>query len=520
MRLIVWNKNINENKKIEQMELLLNLGKQVLSINDLNKLLEVSVDLVIELAIAERGLIILFDSDNEIIFETARHLDKRDIDNPKFEISRTIINKVKENGKPLFFRNAKEEAILKDSYSAVKFKLLSVICVPLIYNNQTFGVIYLDNKKVENAFNNETNEFIIRFADFISLAAYNACKQKKLKNKVGRLELELRGKYQFESIIGHHPKIVELLKLVSQVSNIDATVLIQGESGTGKELVARALHFNSYRNEKPFVPINCGAIPKNLLESELFGHVRGAFTGANKDKIGWFERANGGTIFLDEVSEMSQALQVKLLRVLQSGEYSPVGSSENNFTDVRIIAATNKDLTYLISKEKFRDDLYYRLNIIDINLPPLRERQSDIPILIQHFLNIYSNQYKKENLHLTNKTESLLESYDYPGNVRELENIIQRAVALVEGKQIEPGHLPQNIYSTKKIISSESKISDFKFAKNNMLEKFELDYITECLKSSNGNISQAAKAAGIQYANFYAKVKKYNIEPTLFKNSK
>ena len=200
-----------------------------------------------------------------------------------------------------------------------------------------------------------------------------------LDDPLNTLEMELRSNYRFEFIVGHHPSMIKNLKLVSQIADTDATVLIIGESGTGKELIARALHYNCKRQDSPFVTINCGALPESLLESELFGHVKGAFTGAIKDKPGWFESANGGTIFLDEVCEMSPALQVKLLRILQTGDYSPVGSAENRKCSVRFVAATNQDLLAFVHEGKFREDLYFRLNVIDIELPPLRERKSDIP---------------------------------------------------------------------------------------------------------------------------------------------
>ncbi|NOZ69367.1 MAG: sigma-54-dependent Fis family transcriptional regulator [Deferribacteres bacterium] len=243
-------------------------------------------------------------------------------------------------------------------------------------------------------------------------------------------EAELRSRCYFESILGHHHGIIEVLKFISRAADTDAAVLIRGESGTGKELVARALHTNSRRRERPFVPVNCGALPESLLETEMFGHVRGAFTGAVRDRAGWFERADAGTIFLDEVSEMPPALQVKLLRVLQSGEYSRVGSTEIRRCDVRILTATNADMQHLVKEGKFRGDLYYRINILDIEIPPLRERRSDIPLLVRHYLKIYGTRHGRDILRMGRDAEALLLSYDFPGNVRELENIIQRAVIL------------------------------------------------------------------------------------------
>jgi transcriptional regulator with GAF, ATPase, and Fis domain len=460
----------------------------------------------------------LFDAGGQTLFETARNLNKEDIACPEFEISRTISDKVKAEKKSVCLRNALADPIYRKSKSVARLKILSVICIPLRKNETIFGVLYLDNRTVRGAFEQETCAFFVdQFADFISLAAYQALERRKLRDQVHDLEQALREKYQFESIIGHDPKIVEILKLVAQVTDTDATVLIQGESGTGKELIARALHYNSQRKEKPFVAINCAALPENLLESELFGHVRGSFTGAIKDKTGWFETANGGTIFLDEVSEMPPHLQVKLLRVLQSGEYSRVGSAEICVTDVRVIAAASRDLQKLVKQEKFREEFYYRLNVIDISLPPLRDRKGDIPILSQHFLNKYSVKYSKENLRLSREVELQLLNYNFPGNVRELENILHRALVLAEGPVIEPCHLPANVVATSKTPARKDQLQPFKKAKQDAVAVFEKEYISNSLKASKGNISHAARTTGVDLKNFYAKMRKYGIDPLAFK---
>ena len=288
----------------------------------------------------------------------------------------------------------------------------------------------------------------------------------------------------FESIVSQHPNMVQILKLIAQIADTDANILIQGESGTGKELIARALHCNSSRNDKPFVPVNCGAVHENLLESELFGHARGSFTGAVKDKVGLFESADGGTIFLDEVSEMAPSMQVKLLRILQSGEYNRVGSAEICHSNARILTATNRDLLENIGEGRFREDLYYRLNVLDIVLPPLRERKCDIPILSQHFLDIYGLKYGKEDLRLSQNAEALLSTYGFPGNVRELENIIQRAVVLANGKYLEAHHLPKALYKGKTSFKNKEKISTFRVSKQKVIEQFERRYIMHSTRHS------------------------------------
>lgn len=318
-----------------------------------------------------------------------------------------------------------------------------------------------------------------------------------------------------ELIIGDHPKMARILMLIEQVADSDTSILIQGESGTGKELIARSLHYNSARKDKPFIPINCGALPENLLESELFGHVTGSFTGAIKDKIGWFMRAQKGTIFLDEVSEMPPTLQVKLLRVLQSGEFSQVGGTEILYSNVRIITATNQNLYILVKKGKFREDLYYRLNVIHIELPPLRDRKTDIPQLVQHFLKIHNSKSGLKKKYLSPKAESLLLNYNYPGNIRELENAIQRAIILVEGNIIQPKHLPEIVCESQEGKNSQKKVENH--SQNSTAEKAEQEFIIFCLENTQGHISKAAEKAGINVSNFYKTMKKYSIDPRDFK---
>lgn len=308
--------------------------------------------------------------------------------------------------------------------------------------------------------------------------------------------------------ISQDPKVLEVLDMVAQVANTDATVLITGESGTGKEFIARSLHEKSGRDRAPFLAVNCGAIAETLQESELFGHARGAFTGATEARIGRFEAAHRGTIFLDEISEMSKALQVKLLRVLQYGEYAPVGSTENRLCDVRVIAATNQNLRPLIAAGVFRPDLYYRLNVIRLELPPLRQRRNDIPLLINHFLHIFGATYHKPHLQLHADTRDLLLRYDFPGNVRELENIIRRAVILCRDRLLVPGHLTPEVLTG---LSAPTQVADFHSAKAHALEAFERSYLLTILVECGGIVSRAARRSGLSERNFHQKLKKYGI---------
>jgi transcriptional regulator with PAS, ATPase and Fis domain len=317
--------------------------------------------------------------------------------------------------------------------------------------------------------------------------------------------------------LGQDPKIIEAVDIVKQVADTPATVLITGESGTGKELIARALHKMSFRCNAPFIAVNTGAIAETLQESELFGHTKGAFTGASERHIGKFEAADGGTIFLDEISEMGSAMQVKLLRVLQSGEFSPLGVAHNRYCDVRVVAASNMELLPLVDEGKIRKDLYYRLNIIQIDLPPLRERRVDIPLLIQHFVNIYSHEYNKPDLQIDPEVQNILLYYDYPGNIRELENIIQRAWILCRDNCVHKNLLPKAMLSESSW-RSETLTKSFHEGKARVVEEFERSYLTSILKESGGIVSRAALRSGLSEQNFHVKLKKYGIEGMAFRS--
>lgn len=318
------------------------------------------------------------------------------------------------------------------------------------------------------------------------------------------------------SFLTQDSRLFEILDVVSQVADTDATVLITGESGTGKEFIARALHENGSRRTAAFIAVNCGAIAENLQESELFGHVRGAFTGATEDKTGKFEAADGGTIFLDEIPEMSRTLQAKLLRVLQHGEYAPVGFAKNRYCNVRVVAATNQNLQPLIEVGKFRQDLYYRLNIIRLELPPLRQRPGDIPLLITHFLRLFSAAYQKSERHISDEARQKLLEYDYPGNVRELENILRRAVILGRESVITCRQLPPEVLYPRRTDSRTTPAS-FHEAKARAVEEFEQAFLIDVLKQCGGIISRAAQCCGLSERNFHGKLNKYHIHGASFR---
>ncbi|MBN2497976.1 MAG: sigma-54-dependent Fis family transcriptional regulator [Deltaproteobacteria bacterium] len=329
-----------------------------------------------------------------------------------------------------------------------------------------------------------------------------------MSRQISRLHASLKIYTDREHVVGNSRAMRSVIEKLPSIAQTDASVVIYGESGTGKELVARTIHYFSKRANKPFVPVNCGALPENLLESELFGYKRGAFTDAHADTPGLVEEANTGTLFLDEVGEVSPRVQVKLLRFLQEKEIKPLGSTKILRADVRIISATNKDLKAAIEKGEFRDDLYYRLNIVPILIPPLRERKEDIPLLANHFLRKFARDYKREDVELSPLALQKLVGYDWPGNIRELENKIQQTLVVTTGDVIRPEEID---------VPGESRT--FKAEKRKVVGEFEQNYVSKMLSFHRGNISRAAKAAGMDRKNFWQLMKKYRIEARAFNES-
>jgi DNA-binding NtrC family response regulator len=324
---------------------------------------------------------------------------------------------------------------------------------------------------------------------------------KRERDKNILLTQALEKRYSFGNILGKNTRMEEIFELISDIANTDSTVLIQGESGTGKELIARAIHFNSHRKNKPFVVANCSAYSQNLLESELFGHEKGSFTGAIRRKIGRFELANGGTIFLDEIGEVSPPTQILLLRVLQDHRFERVGGEETLEVDVRAIAATNKNLTDEMKKGTFREDLYYRLNVIPIFVPPLRERKDDISLLAPHFLQKFSHEKGKEIINFSSEVMEIFLSHPWPGNVRELENVIEHAIIVAKQDKILPRDLPQYLLQKLSVPQEFTTLQDY-----------EKDLILRTLEETNWNKHKAAKRLNINRSTLYGKMKRYGLE--------
>jgi DNA-binding NtrC family response regulator len=350
----------------------------------------------------------------------------------------------------------------------------------------------------------------------VAVVVRKAAEFLRLRQENHILRKAVRDQYRLEQLVGVSEPIRQVMEFVLKVADSDSTVMIQGESGTGKELVARMLHFNSLRKDRPLVPVNCGAIPETLLESELFGHEKGAFTGATHSRMGRFELANGGTIFLDEIGEMSLPLQVKLLRVLQEREFERVGGNRTIHVDVRIIAATNQDLDTLVEEKRFRKDLFYRLNVIPIVIPPLRERRSDIPLLIDHFLARFNQSKHTEITGLDPDALHMLTEYDWPGNIRELENMMERLVVLKKHGTLSIEDLPEKI--CRKSSSIELKEQFIRFSEDGInlsreVEQYEKHLIMEALRKANGVTSRAAQLLQLNRTTLVEKLKRKGVDP-------
>ncbi len=360
--------------------------------------------------------------------------------------------------------------------------------------------------------------------DDLSLTVGKAAERKALKDRTRALEEALTARSQFEDLIGQSSQMRAVFKLVETVSHSTATVLIQGESGTGKELVARAIHYRSARKDKPFVAVNCSALTETLLESELFGHMKGAFTGATGNKKGLFEAADGGTIFLDEIGDVPPATQVRLLRVLQEGEVKRVGANEPVKVDVRVIAATHVDLSRAKELGKFREDLFYRLNVITIDLPPLRDRPEDVPLLAHHFLKLYAAKLVKKVTGFTPRAMEALTVNRWTGNVRELENVIERAVVLTSNEVLDVEDLPPGFQEAPQAGSPVEVFSlahlPYAQAKRLAMRAFERRYLTALLERNNNNVSSAARAAGVDRSNFRRLLKQYEVAGRSMKQRK
>jgi transcriptional regulator with GAF, ATPase, and Fis domain len=466
---------------------LFKISRVVHAIRDLNELQGQLLDLIFEIAPAGRGAILLADKEGQqfnSMFVRMRQAGQA----PLVKVSRTIARQVLEQGVGILGSDVPGSDELREVESLAASQVRSLLCVPLTVFEHVIGCIYLDSDSVSNRLNEEHLQLVTAIAGISAVALENARRVHWLEQENERLTVEIS---QERSLVGDGPRMQEVYQLLKRAAPTDTTVVIEGESGTGKELAARALHRNSPRASKPFVAINCSAIPETLLESDLFGHERGAFTGAASLKKGRLEVADGGVVFLDEIGEMAPSLQVKLLRVLQEREFERVGGTHPIKVDIRIIAATNCNLEQAVRDGKFRQDLYYRLAVLKITMPALRDRPEDIPMLVRHFVQKHAKRCKVRPRPISDAALACLVNYDWPGNVRELENAIERALVLASSDVILPEDLPESLL--ERPLLPEMTEATYHLA----IKELKKQLILDALEQTHGSYADAARLLGL-----------------------
>lgn len=489
--------NINHIKNLSKSEFesLYEFTEILNSANRQDSLIEDTIDIVIKVINAERGLFVrYFESTDSFSIITARKISNESITD-LHQFSSGILQKVIKEKKPLLYHDVMSDPNLSQFESVQIHRIKSVIGVPIIRDGNVWGIIIADSQLDRREFTEENLLFLSFFSNLVSLALDRIIKLEELEKENQILLNRLQSMENVPEMIGVSQVMRTLSQLIHRVAQTEATVLITGESGTGKEVTAKAIHQLSKRKDKPFLAQFCGSIPDNLLESELFGYKKGAFTGANTDKQGLLEAADGGTFFLDEIADISPALQAKLLRVLENREIIRLGDVKVKKIDVRILAATNKDLQQLVKEGAFREDLFYRLNVFPIKMPPLRERREDIPILAHHLI----QRIAKKQMAIESAAVKKLEGYFWPGNIRQLMNVIQRAIILCDADRI----VTDNV-----ILEDEKSLENF----NGTLGEFEVLLLKKRLEQFNGNRTLTAKSLDVSVRWIQLKLKELGIQ--------
>ncbi len=506
-------------RKVQELTVLYEIGQLLVSSPDPKEALNPILKILHSRMGMERGTITILDSETQDLnIEAAHGLTNQERQRGHYQIGEGLTGKVVETGEPVIIPHVGEEPLFLNRTKArgdIGKENISFICVPIRIGSFVCGTLSVDRLfSKEVSFEEDLRLLTViasNVAQAVRISRMMAEEKDRLRHENVTLREQLKERYSFYNIVGRSNKMREVFEAIDQVSASDATVLIRGESGTGKELVANAIHYNSLRSEKAFVKVNCAALPETLIESELFGHEKGAFTGALERRIGKFEHAHKGTLFLDEIGTLNLTAQAKLLRVLQEKEIERIGGTNTIKVDIRIITATNKPLEKALKEGNFREDLYYRLNIFPIYLPPLREKKTDILLLADYFLEKYSKKYKKDIRRISTPAIDMLMRYHWPGNVRELENCMERAVLLCADRVIHSYHLPPTTQTAEE--SGTVSSSSLQVA----LSTFERDIIIDALKSAQGNITAAARLLDTSERIIGLRVNKYRIEPKQYR---
>jgi Nif-specific regulatory protein len=506
-------------RKIEELSLLFEVSQILDRSIDMKQVVSPVLKAVADQMAMERGTITLLNRNTgEISIEAALGLSNSQREKGRYQLGEGITGKVVQSGKPMVIPDIAEDPQFLNrtgARKAIERRKISFICVPIKIGNETIGAFSCDRPSTDRMGLDEDVRLLSilgsMIAQAVKLRQQVQEEKQRLVEENTRLQAKLQDRFKPSNIIGNSRAMQGVFDLIAQVSKSEATVLIRGESGTGKELVAHALHYNSHRAEKPFIKVNCAALPETVIESELFGHEKGAFTGAISTRHGRFELANSGTIFLDEIGDLSATTQVKLLRVLQEKEFERVGGNDTIRSNVRVIAATNRVLEDLLETSEFREDLYYRLNVFPIHIPPLRDRKSDITLLADFFTEKYSGKNLKSIKRITTSAIELLTIYHWPGNVRELENCIERAVLLSSDEVIHGHHLPPTLQS------AESTGTELHSTLAEALDNLERELVLDVLKSTKGNMAKAARQLGITERIMGLRVQKHGLDARHFK---
>jgi Nif-specific regulatory protein len=488
---------------------LMKVSTTINAIRGVEELQRTLLELLFEVVPADRGAILLTSNSAEVQdseFASVFGLDRMRGPDQSIRVSRTITGAVLKQGESLLINNAEAKGL--EAPSLVDDRPVSILCVPLIMLDRTMGVIYLDTKEPDTVFDKDHLQLVSAISAITSVAIENARHIEWLVSENQRLIADFDIEH---NMVGESIPVRGVLQFIAKVAPTDATVLLSGESGTGKELAARAIHQNSKRADKPFMAVNCAALAESLLESELFGHEKGAFTGALAQKKGRLEIADGGTVFLDEIGELSPALQVKLLRVLQEREFERVGGTRTIKVDIRLVTATNKNLEEAVNDGSFRQDLYYRLNVVNLEMPPLRERQSDIPLLANYFAAKYGEKCNRRITGISTEAQACLANYDWPGNVRELENALERAVVLGTTEHILLEDLPDSV------LESETRATAPATRYHDAVAQTKKQIILNAMQQTNGSFTEAAKVLGVHPNYLHRLIRNLNLKNQLKK---
>ena len=510
---------MDRNRNLE-MNVLNQISHVIVHQQNVSALMKEILDILYREMGLKRGTFTLRRGD--ILFIEASHgLSDIEIKRGKYHIGEGITGKVAQQGKPLVIPDiSKEPEFLDRTQARSSDKNIAFICVPVIHDGEVIGTLSIDREKSVGLDLDRDLNLIETVANIVADAVAVSFKEleerEKLLDENRRLKIELDKNLRPANIVGNCSSMRAIYAMVAQVADSSATVLIRGSSGTGKELIARAIHQSSSRKEKPFVAVNCAALPENLIESELFGHEKGSFTGAISRRTGRIEAASTGTLFLDEIGDLSQPVQVKLLRFLQEKTFERIGSNESIKVDVRVLAATSRNLEKLMIDGLFREDLYYRLNVFPIHLPDLKERRSDIMLLADHFLEKYNRLYDRSIKRISTPAINMMMAYHWPGNVRELENCIERAVLTASDNVIHGYNLPPSL-QTGQATNTATIVPEKNADLETLVSSFERELIVDALKMKRSNVAAAARQLGITQRIIHYKIQKLNINPGLYK---